>query len=345
MRSDNIYIAGYGSYLPSVMAVEDAIAGGLCDPAYAMAQQIGGVTVAVTGPDGPMAGPQLAVEAARTALRGAEDDIDGVDLLLHSALYYQGHDMWSPASYVARYTIGDECPAIDIRQTSNGGMASLELASAYIAARPRGRAALLTSGDRFCMPGIDRWRSDPGTVFADGGAALVIAHGVGFARLRGLALVSDSELEAMHRGDDPWNAAPMDARMPLDVRHTTRDFLRSVGSSFVTERMTTGQEMAVKLAFAEADTTVDEIHRFVLPNFGRRRMDAAFFRPFGIDPSRTTWPWGRSVGHLGAGDQFAGLTHLLDDGQLRAGDLFALLGVGGGFTWSCAVLEMVRDPR
>jgi 3-oxoacyl-[acyl-carrier-protein] synthase III len=338
MRSDDIYIAGYGSVLPPAMTAAEAAEAGLCDPLYAATQQMEAVTVSDS------AGPEMAAEAGRAALERATRYIDGVDLLLHSALYYQGHDMWAPASYVQRHTVGDVCPAIDVRQTSNGGMASIELAAAYLTTRPIGRGALLTTGDRFCQPGIDRWRSDPGTVFADGGTAIVLARGAGFARLRSLALVGDSDLETMHRGDDPWWPAPMSARMPLDVRATTRDFLRTVGSAYVAQRMAAGQELAVKRALAEADTSIAEIDRFVLPNFGARRMEPAFFRPFGIDPERTTWPWGRGIGHLGAGDQFAGLTHLIESGQLHAGDVCALLGVGGGFTWSCAVIEFVEEP-
>jgi 3-oxoacyl-[acyl-carrier-protein] synthase-3 len=343
MVSDDIYIAGYGSHLPPVTTAAEAIAAGMCDPLYVSAQQMAGVTT------GSESGPEMAVAAGRDALRRAERYVDGVDLLLHSALYYQGHDMWAPASYVQRYTGGllpgsDACPAIDIRQTSNGGMASVALAAAYLADRPHGRGALLTTGDHFCRPGIDRWRSDPGTVFADGGTAIVLARGTGFARLRSLALISDSELESMHRGDDPWHPAPMSARMPLDVRVTTRDFLRTAGSAFVTARMAAGQEAVVKAALAEADTTIGEIDLFVLPNFGARRMEPAFFRPFGIDPDRTTWPWGRGIGHLGAGDQFAGLTYLIESDRLHAGDVCAMLGVGGGFTWSCAVIEIVGEP-
>ncbi|GAA3343096.1 3-oxoacyl-ACP synthase III [Amorphoplanes nipponensis] len=344
MLLDDIRLAALGSYLPPEMSASEAAGLGLCDPVYAASQQMRAVTVVAEDGDAPVSGPQLAVAAARQALRRAGPSIDGIDLLLHSALYYQGHDMWAPASYVQRHTVGDPCLAIDVRQTSNGGMASLYLAARQLATLPTGRAALLTTGDRFCLPGIDRWRSDPGTVFADGGTAAVLTRGVGFARLRGLALVSGSELETMHRGDDPWHPGPLTARAPLDVRHTTRDFLRRVGSSFVAQRMAAGQRAAAKQALAEADATIADISWFVLPNFGARRMEPGFFRPFGIDPARTTWPWGRSVGHLGAGDQFAGLAHLARTGRLRSGELIALMGVGGGFTWSCAVFEIISAP-
>jgi 3-oxoacyl-[acyl-carrier-protein] synthase III len=89
---------------------------------------------------------------------------------------------------------------------------------------------------------------------------------------------------------------------------------------------------------------VPDIDHFVLPHLGARRMSAAFFTPFGIDPERSTWPWSRTVGHLGAGDQFAGLAWLAETGRLAAGELCLLAGVGAGFSWSCAVIEILEPP-
>ena len=78
--------------------------------------------------------------------------------------------------------------------------------------------------------------------------------------------------------------------------------------------------------------------------FGRRRLESSFIRPLGLDLDRTTWSWSRSVGHLGAGDQFAGLDHLVATGALAAGQRVLLLGVGAGFSWSAVVLEVLAEP-
>jgi 3-oxoacyl-[acyl-carrier-protein] synthase-3 len=48
------------------------------------------------------------------------------------------------------------------------------------------------------------------------------------------------------------------------------------------------------------------------------------------------------VGHLGAGDQICGFNHLLETDRVRPGDRVMLLGVGAGFSWSCAVLEVLE---
>ena len=277
MRFDDVYLAGCGSFLPPAMSAEEALRQGLTDSGTVAGTGMRGVTVS-----GGLSGPEMAVQAGRRALDASGLSPTDIDLVTFSALYYTGHDMWAAASYVQRGAVGGRCPAVEVRQTSNGGMAALDLAASYLAG---GRyAALLTCGDRFCPPGIDRWRSDPGTVFADGGAAVVLARGGGFARLRSIVIGSDTEL---------------------------------------------------------ADLDPSAIDLFVLPHFGRRRMETGFFRPLGVPPERTTWEWARGVGHLGAGDQFAGLAWLRDSGRLRAGQRCALIGVGGGFSWSCAVLEIV----
>lgn len=339
MRYDDLYVAGYGTWLPAAVSAAESVHRGLCDERTVRETAMTAVTVS-----DDLSGPEMAVQAGRRALVHSGLFPTDIDLVTFSALYYNGHDMWAPASYVHREIVGGTCPAVEVRQTSNGGMAALDLAAAYLTADSSAsvrRAALLTTGDRFCPPGFDRWRSDPGTVFADGGAALVLSRRGGFARLRSLVVAGDSELEEMHRGDDPFGPAPFALRAPIDVQHTTRGYMRAVGTSYAVARMASGQAQVVKLALAEADTDLPAIDWYVLPNFGRRRMEANFFRRHDLDPERTTWPWGRGIGHLGAGDQFAGLAHLMDSGLLRPGQLCAVIGVGGGFSWSCAVLELL----
>jgi 3-oxoacyl-[acyl-carrier-protein] synthase-3 len=100
----------------------------------------------------------------------------------------------------------------------------------------------------------------------------------------------------------------------------------------------------VDRALSEGDVKLADIDWFVLPSLGAGRIKAHFLDPLGIDLDRTTWPWGRHVGHLGAGDQIAGLSHLGGAGRLARGQRCLLLGVGAGFSWSAAVVEVLRWP-
>lgn len=335
MRYDDLYVAGAALHVERRSPVSDELRDGSCD---GLAAERSGITsVAVSA---GRSAPELAVEAARVALRRAGARPVDVDLLLHATVQYQGHDLWAPASYVQRYALGNRCPAVEIRQLSNGGMAALELAAGYLAPGSGRRAALLTTGDVFGGPGFDRWRSDPGTVFGDAGTALVLSRGAGFARLISLATVSDPDLEGMHRGADPFGRMPFSVRTPIDLGLLQRAFVDEAGRSYSVARINAGQDEALKRALSEADLTLDDIDWFVLPHFGRKRLRSMFLRRWNITEERTTWAFGSTVGHLGAGDQFAGLAALAGSGPARPGQRCLVFGVGAGFTWSCAVLEL-----
>ncbi|MEU8028842.1 ketoacyl-ACP synthase III family protein [Streptomyces sp. NPDC049099] len=339
MRVEEIYLRATSVRLPASLSIDDAVAAGSC-PA-GLAATTGVVSVAYS-PDESAA--EMAARAARDALRRAGSGPGDVDLLLHADTYHQGQDLWPVASYVQREALGNHCPALEIRQMSNGGLAALDLATAYLTAGHGHGDALLTTADRFCEPGIDRWRTDPGTPYADGATALVLSRRGGFARLVSLAVHADPQLEPMHRGDEPFTPAPFSNRIPVDFEEAKRAFVGRVGMSYAITRANNGQQTVVKQALADAGMELGDASWVVLPHFGRRRLQAIYYKPFGIEPERTAWEFSRTVGHLGAGDQFAGLDHLLVSGRARPGDRCVLIGVGAGYSWGCAVLEITERP-
>lgn len=339
MRFEDLYLAATGSWLPARMNLAEAERRGLCERRAMWSTGVTSVCVAESE-----SGPEMAVRAARAALRRVDAAPQDVGLVLHASTYYQGHDLWPVASYVQHATVGNRCPAFEVRQMSNGGLAALELAAAYLVA-DRGRgSALVTTGDRFALPGYDRWRSDQGTVCGDGGTAAVLTTTGGYARVRVLVTVADHGMERIARGSDPFVDEPFTHRKPVDLAATRAEYVRDAGLDVVLTRIDHGQREALELALGEAGADLDDMDWIVLPNLGRGRLNAHFFDPFGIDPNRTTWSWGSGVGHLGAGDQLAGLDHLAACGRLRPGQRCLLAGVGAGFTWSVAVLEVLERP-
>jgi 3-oxoacyl-[acyl-carrier-protein] synthase-3 len=334
------WIAAVATWLPPAMTTAEAIETGRCDQALADLTRVRSVVVASDGTPAP----EMAARAARTAVRRAGCQPADISLVLHASFFHQGHDLWAPASYVQREAVGNRCPAMEVRQVSNGGMGAAELASAYLASDPRRSAALITTGDRFCLPGFDRWRSDPGTVYGDGGTALVLSRRGGFGRIRSLVSVSEPELERMHRGDDPFDRAPFEHRSVVALDACKRAFIARAGLVHAVSRVSEGQRAAIDQALADAGVKLTDIARFALPHWGFRRLQAAYFTPFGIDPEVTTWPWSQQVGHLGAGDPFAGLEHLVRSRALGPGDLCLLVSVGAGFSWSSCVIEIAHSP-
>ena len=55
------------------------------------------------------------------------------------------------------------------------------------------------------------------------------------------------------------------------------------------------------------------------------------------DVSASTWGFGSTTGHLGAGDQAAGLDHLLRSGAAKPGQRVLLIGSATGF--ACTVAQ------
>ncbi len=340
MRLDGLYIAGTGSWLPPPVSVAAAIADGQYDAAEQSENDYAAITVA-GDQDAP---PDMAIRAARQALAQSGVGSQDVALVLHASLWYQGIDFWPAASYIHRHVLdhGRQAPAMDVHQMSNGSMAALELAASYLAADPSRPAALITAADRLARPGFDRWRSDlHSIVYGDGAAALVLARR-GFARLRSVCTVSDSSLEPMYRGDQPFG--PAWGPGPLDNRARRQEFLAGAGVDSVLRRTAAGLTEVVDRVLAEAGITRDQISRAVFPNIGKTALRSAYLRHLGLEVAATTWEWGRCTGHVGAADQIIGLARLAESGRAGPGDHVLLVGVGAGFSWTCAVAEFTAVP-
>ncbi|MER5641284.1 ketoacyl-ACP synthase III family protein [Kitasatospora sp. NPDC002227] len=343
MRWDDVYVAGLGSYLPQTeMTSEQAVAEGLYDPTENLANGI--LAVRIAGP-GEAPVEMAAAAAAKAVARSGHRDGE-FGLVLHAGLGHQGQDYWTPASYVQDHTVGGEAAAIEIRQGSNGGLAGVELAASWVAARRGGQAALVTAADSFHLPYFDRWKTDVQLVYGDGAGAVVLSSRTGFARLRATVSIGDGSFEPLYRGSDAWTPHPFASGKPIDLRARKRDHLMKTEDGYegAVARMGRHMKEVIERVVAEAGTTVAEVDWFVHANLGQTIAQWAFYDQFGIDRARTVYDWGRSLGHMGAGDQLIGFTHLAESGRLRPGDLVLTAGAGIGFMWSAAVLEILEPP-
>jgi 3-oxoacyl-[acyl-carrier-protein] synthase-3 len=342
MRLDDVFVAGVGSWLPAAVDVAGAVADGRYDAADHAADEY--LSITVTDDEAP---PDMAVRAGQQALARADIPVDDIALLLHASLWYQGIDFWPAASYIHRQLLGEGryAPAIDIHQMSNGSMAALELAASYLAADPGRQAALVTTADRLALPGFDRWRSDlRGLVYGDGAAALVLAR-EGFARLRSVVTITDSTLEGMYRGQQPFGPVSGHAGQPVDNRTRRMQFAASTDASTHGRRILSGVTEAIERSLTEAEMKLADVTRVVFPNLGATALRKAYLEPLGLELAATAWEWGRRTGHVGAADQIIGLGNVADHGQMTPGDVVLLVGVGAGFSWTGAVVEFVSEPR
>jgi 3-oxoacyl-[acyl-carrier-protein] synthase-3 len=341
MRPDGLYLAGAAVWLPPATSAAQAVAEGHYDPDEHARSCYESVCVAAAE-----SAPEMAVLAARAALDRAGPDAGEPALVLHASSWYQGLDFWPAASYVHRRAVGggNRAPAYDLQQMSNGGLAAVELAASYLAADPGRAAALITAADRFALPGFDRWRSDLGIVYGDGAAAAVLSRRGGFARLASVLTVSDTELESMYRGDDPFRPAAGIGGQPVDVRARKRAWMAREGRHVAVDRIQDALVGTVERALAEAGATLDQVAWAAFPNVGLAPLDEQYLAPLGLERSRSTWAFGRRTGHVGGADQLASLVHLVESGQAGPGDRILLVGIGAGFAWTCALVELQDRP-
>jgi 3-oxoacyl-[acyl-carrier-protein] synthase-3 len=280
----------------------------------------------------------MAVRAARSALATANWPATALDLVLHAWTHHQGQDFWSPAHYVADGVGATAALPIGVQQMCNGGAMALELAVGRMLADADTRRVLVTTADRFTEPDFDRWRSDSGIAYGDAATALLLGGDDGSFLLHAIATVAAPELEAMHRGDEPF--APAAARRgPLDIRGRKRAFMATHGREHFGRVAAARLRHAVDRALADAGISVTDVRAVLLPRLGRSVLDAAY-RPAlaDFDDDVVLGP-GARTGHLGAGDLAANLADLCADAPLAPGDAALLLSAGGGFTWTCAVVS------
>lgn len=332
----DIFVASTATALPPAVDVADAEAAGLVDDPHT---GLGYDSIAVA--DG-VAGPEMAVAAGRVAVARSGIAAAEYELLLHSSLWFQGLDMWGTASYVANETVGAQAVSMDLQQRSCGGMAAFHMATAYLESG-FGTTALLTTGDAFAAPAFDRWNSQMYTLFGDGGTAIALSTRGGVARVLATAAHADNSLEGFGRGGEPFRFAP-GAEAPVPVLRRLLRHSRTPAAAGGWERIEAAMLKTRDQVLSDAGVDQDRIARAVLPFIHRGGGQAENYHALGFTEAQSVWEFGRAVGHLGAGDQFAGLDFLLARGDVAVGDLVLVFGVGVGFNFAAAVLEIVTSP-
>lgn len=325
MRWNDVYLSASAMALGTKEETATAVADGRYDHDLNLAHGYQSVCVADDGP-----AMDLAVVAGREAVARSGVEPRDIRLVVHASCNKQGPDGIVPASYIQGKTGSGLACAIEVNQTSNGGIAAVELASAYLAAAPAGSAALITTSDKW----QNRYRANAGYLVGDGGTGLVLRRGAGVARLLATVVIGDgrfSDVGAADERDYPDRRAFL-----AEQRRRMLPMLLAMSDL---------QKKSIELALAEARLASGEIGTWVFANIGHFGIaDKEFRKAFGIEDSMTTWEWGRTVGHLGAGDQIGGLTHLLETGAVSTGERIALCGSGAGFSYGCALLEVTSEP-
>ncbi|MDP9863645.1 MULTISPECIES: ketoacyl-ACP synthase III family protein [Streptosporangium] len=340
MRTPNVFISALGAFVPPTVNVEWAVERGLYPAEDVKSHELGGAAVA-----GEIPPPEMALRAAQQAVKRWGGSPLDFDLLLYASTWHQGPDGWPPHSYLQRHLVGGDLLALEIRQGCNGLFSAMELAASHLLAVPERTGALLVAADNYGTPLIDRWRMGPGFIGGDAACALVLTKRPGFARLRSVCSRTIPEAEALHRGDEPLFP-------PSITRGRPTDFSARIGQQFATRSpasvaMATMPEHTTALvdqALEESGIEIGDITRVAFMNYSREVVEQRVMAAWGLPMTRSTWEFGRTIGHCGASDHILSFEHLVRTGELGPGDHMLMLGTAPGLVVSCVIVQVLESP-
>ncbi|WP_066362981.1 ketoacyl-ACP synthase III family protein [Herbidospora mongoliensis] len=335
MRFDDLYLAGVGSFLPDTVTTSEAVSHGLYDAADR--ERSGMLSVMVAG---ETPAPEMAATAGTIAMKHSGHSADDFIALLHSGSYHQGPDGWSAPHYVLRNTIDRPITALEVRQGCLGMLSGLRIAAGLL--KDEDDAVLLTTGDNYGTPLVDRWRASRMFLLADGGAAVVVSRRGGFAKVLAVGAMSHPEMEELHRGGE--TLFPPDLSRGLNFEERV-GWWRDQWAAGIAPPMGHLGELVSEVAFRtleEAGSSFDRVKRVCHVGFTEGPLNDIYLDPLGIDAAKGTWELTRTTGHAGAADPFIGLEWLWTRGDVEPGDHVLLIGTAPGMESGCAVVEITE---
>lgn len=344
MRIDRLYLNGCTvSYPQTRVPVAEALAQGLVRD---FDETIGNPAVPVF--DGAAPAADLAVDALRGALKAADTDPSELGLLIHCGWWHQGYDIWSAAHYVAHRTGALRSLPVNLSQGCNAPMAALELAGRAMLADAAITTAAVTASDAMLLPQVDRWNLNYGCVHGDAGTAMLLSRQPAERnsfRIVSLASSAAPELEEMNRsGYEPTPGPAMREGGTVDLKAAKKAYLSQYGIEGFTGRSRESLTSCVREALQDAGLTGAEerIRSVAVPRLSGKIFETVYrplLAPF-FGEEKLVWQGGETA-HLGVADVGANIADGYEGGRLRPGDLCVVVNAGGGYTWSCLVLELV----
>ncbi|GAB3988764.1 3-oxoacyl-ACP synthase [Actinoallomurus acanthiterrae] len=287
----------------------------------------------------------LAVEAGEQALRNARTDPDDVDLLVLALSDIPEYLYWDAAASVQARLRAHRAETMLISQACGGGVMSFDAVAGKFATHPDYGMALLIGTNRVCEQYWDRWKSTT-SLGSDGAAAAVARRGHGSCRWLVTEAISDGRYADFMRMEAGGAAKPFGAhgdapaKVPMLIDRIDGFFAGSARAALEFADLSSRRNGEVfRRACARAGVVPDAVARVLyLHDNANAFLDLS--KELGMPLERTNRDLAAEYGHLGSADQLLSLERLLRDGELRSGDVVALMSQGSGMHWTCTLLEI-----
>jgi 3-oxoacyl-[acyl-carrier-protein] synthase-3 len=268
----------------------------------------------------------LAVEAARKALRSAGVVVSDVDMVI-VATTTPDQTFPSVATRVQARLGMERGAAFDVQAVCSGFVYGLSLADSLIRAG-QAKTVLLIGAET--MSRVLDWTDRTTCVlFGDGAGAVVIQAGEGAGTYadRGILdvkLFSDGRLNSLLYTDGGVSSTRSAGFLQMEGREVFKHAVTKISS-------------AMEATLESAGLTIEDVDWFVPHQANQRILDGTA-RKLGIRPERVISTIAIH-GNTSAASVPLALDVAVCDGRIKQGDLLLLEAMGGGFTWGAALLR------
>ena len=286
--------------------------------------------------------PAMAVSAGRAALSAAGVSAEAVGMLAYAWTNYQGNPFFTAAHCVAEgLGLPRSCAPVGVQQACNGAAVSFSLAAGQVRLDPYSDV-LIVASDRFEAPAVDHWHSHVMLAYGDGASAAVVGRPTPEDAFHLLAIEHVAAPELWRTRDDYDGFGPQPALAPpwINAMPTTkfadeggRPRLRAVSHECITEAVEKALDRA---GLAPGDPRIVRVYAPRLSDKVRELMIGPVEEKYS---DRTVCHYSET-GHLGAGDFLANIAEAEAAEDLGPGDVVLILGAGGGYSYTCAVLQV-----
>lgn len=318
-------ITGVGGYLPTEIVTNDDLARIVDTSDEWIFERTGIRSRRRAAPD--QATSDLAVEAARAALRAAGRSVTEVDLIVVATTT---PDLTFPATatMVQRKLGAPVGIAFDIQAVCSGFVYALSIADGLVA-RGHARCALVIGAET--MTRLMDWEDRTTCVlFGDGAGAVVLEFGEGQGGtndrgILGFCLKADGTKQDLLYVDGGPSTTGTVGKLRMQGHQVFRHAVVNISE-------------AVIRAAKEAKVEIGEVDWFI-PHQANQRILEGVARRLGIDNGRVISTVENHANTSAASAPLA-LMQGVNDGRIKPGQLLLIEALGGGLTWGAVVVRL-----
>lgn len=317
-------VVGCGAYLPENIVTNDDLAQRI-DTSDAWIRKRTGIRQRHIAADGELTS-DLAAAACKPALESAGVDPEEVDLIV---LATSTPDNTFPATATrVQAMLGiTRAAAFDVQAVCSGFVYALSVADNMVRLG-QANTALVVGAEVFSR--ILDWE-DRGTcvLFGDGAGALVLKSGMSEAGANGRGILSThlfadgTHYDSLYVDGGPGTTGQA-------------GFLRMAGQEVYRHAVHNMAE-AVEIALEANELNLPDINLLV-PHQANIRIIESIGRRLSVDSDKVVATVGSQANTSAATIPLA-LTHAVENGRVKSGDLIAMTALGGGFTWGSSLIR------